>query len=45
VFRITVMELQHADEYEVAAYRLIAETLRSGARAWVYVDARYARSS
>ena len=45
VFRITVKELQHADEYEVAAYRRIAVTLRSGARAWVYVDARYARSS
>ena len=45
VFRITAEELQHADEYEAAAYRRIAVTLRSGARAWVYVDARYARSS
>ena len=44
VFRITAEELQHADEYEVAAYKRIAVTLRSGASAWVYVDARYAPS-
>ena len=41
VFQITPEELQNADEYEVAAYKRIAVTLRSGARAWVYVDARY----
>lgn len=42
VFQITPQELQNADRYEVAAYTRIAVTLRSGARAWVYVDARYA---
>jgi tRNA-Thr(GGU) m(6)t(6)A37 methyltransferase TsaA len=38
VFRVTEDELQRADEYETAAYRRIPVTLRSGARAWVYVD-------
>lgn len=42
VFQITAEELRHADTYEVAAYKRIAVTLRSGARAWVYVDARCA---
>ena len=42
VFQITPQELQNADHYEVAAYKRIAVILRSGARAWVYVDARYA---
>ena len=42
VFRITPEELQNADTYEVSAYKRIAVKLRSGARAWVYVDARYA---
>ena len=42
VFRITPEELQNADKYEVSAYKRIAVMLRSGARAWVYVDARYA---
>ena len=42
VFQITPQELQNADRYEVAAYKRIAVVLRSGARAWVYVDARYA---
>jgi len=42
VFRITVDELRNADRYEVAAYRRIGAVLRSGARAWVYVDVRYA---
>ena len=39
VFRVTEEDLQRADKYETAAYRRIAVTLRSGARAWVYVDA------
>jgi len=45
VFQITEEELRNADKYEVAAYRRIAAILRSGARAWVYVDARYAPPS
>jgi hypothetical protein len=42
VFQITADELENADKYEVAAYKRIGAILRSGARAWVYVDARYA---
>jgi hypothetical protein len=42
VFSITPEELANADKYEVAAYRRVAVTLRSGTHAWVYVDARYA---
>jgi Gamma-glutamyl cyclotransferase, AIG2-like len=45
VFWITAEELQNADKYEVAAYKRIGVILRSGARAWVYVDARYALPS
>lgn len=45
VFRITPAELRNADTYEVAAYKRIAVALRSGVRAWVYVDARYAPTS
>jgi gamma-glutamylcyclotransferase (GGCT)/AIG2-like uncharacterized protein YtfP len=42
VFDITSEELQSADQYEVAAYQRVSVTLRSGLRAWVYVDARFA---
>lgn len=42
VFAITPDELSDADDYEVSAYTRVAVTLRSGTRAWVYVDARYA---
>ncbi len=42
VFQITAEELRNADTYEVSAYTRVAAILRSGARAWVYVDARYA---
>jgi len=45
VFQITEEELRNADKYEVAAYKRIAAILRSGARAWVYVDAHYAPPS
>ena len=45
VFRVTPQELQNADKYEVAAYKRVAVVLRSGARAWVYVDTRYAPPS
>ncbi len=39
VFRITAAELAAADAYEVADYKRIEVTLRSGIRAWVYVKA------
>ncbi len=37
VVRLTSAELEAADEYEVALYRRVEETLASGRRAWVYV--------
>ncbi len=40
-FAVTAEELRNADKYEVAAYQRVAVTLRSGHRAWVYVDARF----
>jgi len=39
VFSVTAADLQLADKYEVDACKRIAVTLRSGTRAWVYVDA------
>ena len=39
VFAITPAELQHADDYEVDAYRRARVVLASGVSAWVYVDA------
>ena len=42
VFAVTPDEIQSADEYEVVAVKRVAVVLRSGARAWAYVDARYA---
>lgn len=44
VFRITAAELQHADDYEVAAYRRDRVVLASGVSAWVYVDAGSVRA-
>ena len=41
VFQVTSDDIQNADRYEVDACKRIAVTLRSGVRAWVYVDARY----
>jgi gamma-glutamylcyclotransferase (GGCT)/AIG2-like uncharacterized protein YtfP len=38
VFELTPRELEQADEYEVADYKRIAVTLRSGCSAWVYVS-------
>jgi hypothetical protein len=38
-FLITAAELQHADDYEVDAYRRDRVVLASGEAAWVYVDA------
>ena len=40
VFDVTPGEIQGADEYEIDDYKRVAVTLRSGARAWVYIDAR-----
>ncbi|HWP77687.1 MAG TPA: gamma-glutamylcyclotransferase, partial [Methylomirabilota bacterium] len=45
VFAVSPEEIQRADEYEVAAVKRVAVVLQSGARAWVYVDARYTPSS
>jgi gamma-glutamylcyclotransferase (GGCT)/AIG2-like uncharacterized protein YtfP len=39
VFEITAQELTAADEYEVADYKRISVTLKSGVQAWVYVRA------
>jgi hypothetical protein len=39
VFKITVEELVAADQYEVSEYTRVLATLKSGARAWVYVRA------
>ncbi len=44
VFAVTPDEIQNADKYEVAAVKRVAVVLQSGARAWAYVDARYAPS-
>ncbi len=37
VFRISLRELEQADEYEVADYKRIEVKLHSGTSAWVYV--------
>jgi gamma-glutamylcyclotransferase (GGCT)/AIG2-like uncharacterized protein YtfP len=39
VFEITAEELAAADRYEVSEYTRVLVSLRSGARAWVYVRA------
>lgn len=39
MFSITPEERQHADDYEVDAYRRDRVLLASGVSAWVYVDA------
>ncbi|MFM7634697.1 MAG: gamma-glutamylcyclotransferase family protein [Cyanobacteriota bacterium] len=39
VYALTDNELDHADRYEVAAYRRIKTTLGSGKVAWAYVEA------
>jgi len=40
VLAITAEELEKADEYETPEYKRVAVVLRSGRRAWAYVDAR-----
>jgi hypothetical protein len=40
VFRITPLELAHADAYEVDDYARVRATLASGLEAWVYAAAR-----
>ena len=42
MFAVTPEEIQSADKYEVPAYKRVAVLLRSGVRAWAYVDARSA---
>jgi hypothetical protein len=39
VFEITAEELIAADRYEVSEYTRVLATLKSGARAWIYVRA------
>ncbi len=39
VFEITDEELASADRYEVADYKRVSVTLKSGVEAWVYVQA------
>jgi gamma-glutamylcyclotransferase (GGCT)/AIG2-like uncharacterized protein YtfP len=39
VFTITAAELAAADEYEVDDYARVEVTLRSGTKAWAYLDA------
>lgn len=38
VFEVTDTELQSADQYEVENYQRISVILRSGKKAWVYVQ-------
>lgn len=40
VLEVTESELEHADAYEVDAYKRVSAKLASGKQAWVYVDAR-----
>jgi hypothetical protein len=42
MFQVTPAEILDADRYEVAAYLRIGVALKSGRRAWVYVDKRFA---
>jgi gamma-glutamylcyclotransferase (GGCT)/AIG2-like uncharacterized protein YtfP len=42
VFEITADELARADRYEVSSYKRVLGELKSGKKAWVYVDARNA---
>jgi hypothetical protein len=39
VFKITPAELAAADRYEVSDYKRVQVTLKSGLRAWAYVQA------
>ncbi len=43
VFRVTLDDIGNTDKYEVDACKRIAVNLRSGIRAWVYVDAASVR--
>jgi gamma-glutamylcyclotransferase (GGCT)/AIG2-like uncharacterized protein YtfP len=42
VFEVSMDEVLAADRYEVSDYRRVSVVLRSGTRAWVYVDKRHA---
>jgi len=41
VFSVTLNDIENTDNYEVDACKRISVNLRSGIRAWVYVDAQY----
>ena len=38
LFAVTKKELEHADAYEPAGYKRVLAKLRSGAKAWVYLN-------
>jgi len=38
VFEVTESELQSADQYEVEDYQRVSVILRSGKKAWAYVQ-------
>lgn len=42
VFEVSMREVEAADKYEVEQYCRVPTVLRSGTRAWVYVDKRHA---
>ena len=42
VYAVTPDEIRNADKYEVEACQRVSVVLRSGRRAWVYVDANCA---
>jgi hypothetical protein len=42
MYALTPEEILKADDYEVEPYKRVAVVLRSGVRAWVYVDKQYA---
>jgi gamma-glutamylcyclotransferase (GGCT)/AIG2-like uncharacterized protein YtfP len=39
VFKISHEDLLHADEYETSDYKRVLVNLKSGGKAWVYIDA------
>jgi hypothetical protein len=42
VYAVSLPEIESADKYEVAPCQRVSVVLRSGRRAWVYVDGRHA---
>ena len=41
VYSVSLDEILRADDYEVAPCERVSVVLRSGTRAWVYIDGRY----